>query len=65
MIIKFVFTPWIDKLGIKNTFICVGMLSLLALFMPLPLMAWGKKARSKTAAKYVQFASQQPVRRHI
>ncbi|KAJ5805064.1 hypothetical protein N7474_010951 [Penicillium riverlandense] len=64
MIIKFVFTPWIDKLGIRDTFVCVGMLSLLAFFMPLPLMFWGKKARSKTAAKYVQFANQQPVRRH-
>lgn len=62
MIIKFAFTPWVEALGIQNTFIVAAAISAITMIMPVPLMIWGKTARIRTAKKYREYALQQPAR---
>lgn len=52
----FVYTPWINALGIQNMFICAAMINLVMTVMPIGLLIWGKLARERTAAEYMRFA---------
>lgn len=63
MVIKFAFTSWVGGMGIQNTFILIGVLSLVTMIMPALLMVYGKRARIHTAHKYVEFAAYQQVQR--
>ncbi|KAJ5273668.1 Major facilitator superfamily domain general substrate transporter [Penicillium angulare] len=63
MIIKFAFTPWLKGMGIQNTFVLIGVISLVTIVMPALLMIFGKRARISTAAKYQEFAARQQVQR--
>lgn len=57
----FVYTPWITAMGIQNTFILAGMISLAMTIMPIGLLIWGKRIRGYTAAEYRRFALLQPL----
>lgn len=59
----FVYTPWINALGIQNMFISAAMINLAMTIMPIGLLIWGKRARERTAAEYTRFALRQPLRR--
>ncbi|KAE8361511.1 major facilitator superfamily domain-containing protein [Aspergillus caelatus] len=61
MVVRFAFTPWINGMGIQNTFILIGMLALITVTLPILLMIYGKRARASTADKYRKYAARQPV----
>ena len=61
----FVFTPWIENLGIQNMFVSAAMISLITLIAPIMALRYGKTARAKVAGKYRFFASRQPIRRAV
>ena len=63
MIIKFAFAPWVDGMGVQNTFILIGVLSLATMVMPALLMVYGKRARIHTAHKYMEYAAHQVAQR--
>ncbi|KAE8412375.1 major facilitator superfamily domain-containing protein [Aspergillus pseudocaelatus] len=63
MVVRFAFTPWINGMGIQNTFILIGMLALITVTLPILLMIYGKRARASTADKYRKYAARQPVHR--
>ncbi|KAJ5467094.1 hypothetical protein N7475_004846 [Penicillium sp. IBT 31633x] len=65
VIIMFVYTPWINAMGIQNTFIVAGMVSLIMTIMPIGLLIWGKRAREHTAAEYRRYALRQPLHRSL
>lgn len=52
-------------MGIQNTFIVAGMISLAMTIMPIGLLIWGKRAREHTAAEYRRFALRQPLHRSL
>lgn len=63
MVVRFAFTPWINGMGIQNTFILIGMLALITVTLPILLMVYGKRARAGTADNYRKYAARQPVHR--
>ncbi|GKZ23295.1 hypothetical protein AbraIFM66951_011688 [Aspergillus brasiliensis] len=63
IIIMFVFTPWIDGMGIKSTFILCGVLAFVSLNICIPMIMFGKKARIHTAERYKYYAGLQPLSR--
>ncbi|KAE8158566.1 major facilitator superfamily domain-containing protein [Aspergillus tamarii] len=63
MVVRFAFTPWINGMGIQNTFILIGMLALITVTLPILLMVYGKTARAGTADNYRKYAARQPVHR--
>ncbi|EEA25195.1 hypothetical protein TMatcc_006583 [Talaromyces marneffei ATCC 18224] len=63
VIIMFVITPWLDGMGLRNTFILCGALSFITLNVSIPMIIWGKKARIRTAGRYAHFAKLQPLSR--
>lgn len=63
MIVKFALTSWLDRMGIENTFILIGVLSLVTMIMPALLMVYGKRARINSTPKYREFAVQQQSQR--
>lgn len=48
--------PWIDGMGIQNTFILTAATAAIVLLIPAPLMIWGKKARIRTSVKYEHYS---------
>lgn len=48
--------PWIDEMGIQNTFILTAGTAAVVLLIPAPLMIWGKKARIRTSVKYEHYS---------
>ncbi|BCS30696.1 uncharacterized protein APUU_80999S [Aspergillus puulaauensis] len=64
-IIRFAFTDWIGGMGIRNTFILIGMIALSLAILPVLLIFFGKRARVKTAEKYRRYARRQQVQRHF
>ncbi|OJI99560.1 hypothetical protein ASPVEDRAFT_50977 [Aspergillus versicolor CBS 583.65] len=65
VLIMFVFTPWVNNLGIQNTFICIALISLIMTLLPIILLVMGKAARARTAADYRKFAVRQAVYRTL
>ncbi|BCS23599.1 uncharacterized protein APUU_40043S [Aspergillus puulaauensis] len=65
VLIMFVYTPWITAMGIQNTFIVAGLISLAMAIMPIGLLIWGKRAREHTAAEYRRYALRQPLHRSL
>lgn len=63
MVIRFSFTDWIYGMGIQNTFILIGVIAFITAILPALLMIYGKRARVKTASRYMDFASRQQVAR--
>ncbi|KAE8378021.1 major facilitator superfamily domain-containing protein [Aspergillus bertholletiae] len=63
MVVRFAFTPWINGMGIQNTFILISMLALSTVVLPVLLMVYGKRARARTADTYRKYAARQPVHR--
>ena len=61
----FVYTPWVENLGIQNMFVSAAMISLITFVAPIVALKYGKEARTKVAGKYKLFASRQPVRRAV
>lgn len=48
--------PWIDSMGILNTFVVTAATAALVLMIPMPLMYWGRRARRATAARYERYS---------
>uniref|UniRef100_A0A060TAB3 ARAD1D17336p n=1 Tax=Blastobotrys adeninivorans TaxID=409370 RepID=A0A060TAB3_BLAAD len=48
-------TPWIESQGMQNTFLVVGILSLVFWGISVPLLMFGKKLRYRTAKTYHQY----------
>ncbi|KAL2812979.1 major facilitator superfamily domain-containing protein [Aspergillus granulosus] len=63
--IRFAFTDWLAGMGIQNTFILIGMISLVSMALPILLLVFGKKARVNTAERYEFYAKRQQVQRHF
>ncbi|KAJ5808757.1 Major facilitator superfamily domain general substrate transporter [Penicillium riverlandense] len=63
MIVRFAFTDWFLGMGTQNTFVLIGVISLVSMIMPALLVAYGKSARIHTAHKYVEFAAHQQAQR--
>lgn len=63
MIIKFAIASWFDGMGVQNTFILIGVLSLITMIMPALLMVYGKRVRIHTAHKYMEYAAHQVAQR--
>ena len=59
MMITFVLTPWILGMGLKNTFILAGALSLAINALVIPMIFFGKKWRIASTEKYQKFADMQ------
>ncbi|KAJ5155957.1 Major facilitator superfamily domain general substrate transporter [Penicillium capsulatum] len=63
MVIRFSITSWLSGMGVQNTFILIGALSIGTMIMPALLMVYGKRARRHTARKYMEYASYQQAQR--
>ncbi|KAE8382003.1 major facilitator superfamily domain-containing protein [Aspergillus bertholletiae] len=50
--ISFAITPWMVGLGVQNMFISAGCLCFGIMALTIPMMIWGRKARSSTADYY-------------
>lgn len=61
MIFVFCLSPWIAATGLENMFIAVAGIAFAINCITIPMIIWGKKARSLTAARYVTLAE---ARRH-
>ncbi|RJE22559.1 transporter [Aspergillus sclerotialis] len=64
-IIRFAFTAWLQGMGIRNTFILIGVIALVSMSVPIVLIFCGKRARVRTAEKYRRFAKKQQVHRQF
>lgn len=60
VIMLFVYTPWVNNLGVQNTFLMTAFFSL-ATTLPIPvlLLIYGKKLRISTAPRYRQLSGRQ------
>lgn len=63
VIVLFGLGPWIEGMGLRNFFILLSAVAFAILLIPVPLLIWGKKIRSRTAEVYRHYASRQPMRR--
>jgi hypothetical protein len=63
MIVRFAFANWLLGMGTQNTFVLIGVISLVSMVMPAFLVVYGKRARIHTAHKYVEFAAHQQAQR--
>lgn len=55
----FATSPWLEALGLHNTFTSIGCLSLGFGLLCVPMIVWGKKARLACAKRYAFYASRQ------
>ncbi|KAK0813944.1 hypothetical protein LTR75_004399 [Friedmanniomyces endolithicus] len=53
-VVVFALTPWINSLGLYNTFVCASVLAWAVYLLTLPMLIWGRKWRVLTAASYRQ-----------
>ncbi|KAB8230236.1 major facilitator superfamily domain-containing protein [Aspergillus alliaceus] len=51
--ISFVVNPWMSGLGVQNMFISAGCLCFGTMIFVIPMIIWGRKARSKTTDFYL------------
>jgi len=58
--IVFATGPWIANLGLHNTFVSIGCLSLFISLLAVPMIIWGKKLRILCSRRYVAYAKLQP-----
>ncbi|KAJ5617874.1 hypothetical protein N7537_002988 [Penicillium hordei] len=65
VIVLFVLTPWVNKMGLRDLHILCAVLSFVILLLPVPLLIWGKKARIATAPSYRRMAANQLSHRTI
>ncbi|KUM64872.1 hypothetical protein ACN42_g2193 [Penicillium freii] len=65
VIVLFVLTPWVNKMGLRNLHILCAVVSFVILLIPVPLLIWGKKARIATAPSYMKMAANQLTHRTI
>lgn len=49
-------TPWVDRMGLYNMFVCSCCLSVGVV----PMMVWGRQCRQWTAPRYTKMAGRQP-----
>lgn len=54
--VPFTITPWMMSMGIRNMFIMMGLLSLAISLLYLPMMWFGKRARTKLAGRYAEMS---------
>ncbi|KAJ5400811.1 hypothetical protein N7465_011300 [Penicillium sp. CMV-2018d] len=65
VIVLFVLTPWVNKMGLRNLHILCAVVAFVILLIPIPLLIWGKKARIATAPSYMKMAANQLSHRTI
>ncbi|KAF7525557.1 hypothetical protein PCG10_004795 [Penicillium crustosum] len=65
VIVLFVLTPWVNKMGLRDLHILCAVISFVILLIPVPLLIWGKKARIATAPSYRKMAANQLSHRTI
>ncbi|KAJ9485256.1 hypothetical protein VN97_g8090 [Penicillium thymicola] len=65
VIVLFVLTPWVNKMGLRDLHIICAVISFVILSIPVPLLLWGKKARIATAPSYRKMAANQLSHRTI
>lgn len=63
VIVMFGLTPWLDGMGIQNTFILLAVVCLALSMIPVPLIVWGKRMRINTSKIYNHYSIRQPLRR--
>ena len=54
-IFTFTASDWIDRSGVQNVFIAIGILSFVFILTTLPLIIWGKDMRRWTKNRYYSF----------
>ena len=60
VVILFIYTPWITKLGIQNTFLMIGIFCfVVALALPVLLLITGKALRVSSAERYRTISGRQ------
>jgi len=52
--VVFALTPWVDSMGLYDMFICASILAWAVYLLTIPMLIWGWKWRSQTAAEYEQ-----------
>ena len=55
-IIVFVFNPWVEGMGYRNTFILSASVALFVNSLYIPMIFWGKKFRTRSVEKYEFYA---------
>jgi hypothetical protein len=56
----FIYTPWIEHMGIQNTFLVVAVICLIVcVACPVVLLLFGKRLRIATAKKYRDLSGRQ------
>ncbi|KAG8408613.1 hypothetical protein J3459_010915 [Metarhizium acridum] len=63
VVILFYLSAWLDRIGLQNMFIMIGVLSFVILLAPLPPLQWWKQARIITMKNYRHYSLRQPFRR--
>ncbi|KUJ18805.1 MFS general substrate transporter [Mollisia scopiformis] len=61
--IVFAVSPWIEGMGMYNTFVLLGCVALFVMLLCVPIIIWGKKLRILCKGRYAAYAKVQPARR--
>ncbi|KAG5358660.1 putative MFS-type transporter [Yarrowia sp. B02] len=57
MMILFCLSPWVKSIGLQNTFISGGCLSLISVLLTLPMIKYGKELRRRSESRYLKESS--------
>jgi MFS family permease len=58
MIFSLACNPWIDSLGVQNSYIAVGVVNFVVMMLTAPMIIYGKKCRKLTKNMYYRFIEQ-------
>jgi len=64
-ILVFVIQPWFNGMGVYNSFVLLGCISVAFSLTAIPMYIWGKKARIRCADRYRHYAEKQFVIRSL
>lgn len=64
-VLVFVVQPWFNRMGVYNAFVPLGCISVTFSLTAIPIYIWGKKFRTKCAAKHRYYAGKQFVVRSL
>ncbi|QNP95686.1 YALIA101S10e00562g1_1 [Yarrowia lipolytica] len=54
MMILFCMSPWVDSIGLQNTYVSAGCLSLIPVILTVPMIIYGKELRRRSASRYLR-----------
>lgn len=54
MMILFCLSPWVESIGLQNTFVSGGCFTLIPIILTIPMIIWGKELRRRSESRYLR-----------